>query len=100
MANKAKDAVIAGALPGEIPVPLPGLAASKYATAKDEKPAPNNYDTKVTKTKEALALLNQIALKLLTQKETTKQAQLIVLSHVTEYLDTALAKVKEKVQLG
>ena len=58
MANKAKDAIMAGALPGEIPVPLPGLAASKHATIKDEKPVPKDYDTKVTKTKEVLALLN------------------------------------------
>ena len=66
MANKAEDAIMAGALPGEIPVPLPGLAAFKYATVKDKKPAPKDNDTKVTKTKEALALFNQIALKLLT----------------------------------
>ena len=58
MANKAKDAIIAGALPGEIPVPLPGFTASKYATAKDKKPASKDNDTKVTKTKETLALLN------------------------------------------
>ena len=58
MANKAKDAIMAGAFPGEIPVPLPGLAASKYATVKDEKPAPKDNNTKVTKTKKALALLN------------------------------------------
>ena len=65
MPNKAKDAIIAGALPGEIPVPLPGFAAFKYVIVKDEKPASKDKDTKVTKTKEALALLNQIAFKLL-----------------------------------
>ena len=58
MAYKAEDAIMAGALPGEISVPLPGLAAFKYATVKDEKPVPKDYDTKVTKTKEVLALLN------------------------------------------
>ena len=58
MANKAKDAVIGGVLPGEIPVPLSGLTASKHATVKDEKPAPRDNNTKVTKTKKALALLN------------------------------------------
>ena len=100
MANKAEDAVMAGALPGEIPVPLPGLAASKYVMAKDEKPVPRDNDTKVTRTKEALALLNQIALVLLAQKETTEQVRLIVLSHITEHLDTALAKAKGEAQLG
>ena len=58
MANKAEDAIMAGALSGEIPVFLPGLAASKYVTVKDEKPVPKDYDAKVTKTKEVLALLN------------------------------------------
>ena len=58
MANKAKDAIMAGALPGEIPVPLPGLKAFKYATVKDEKPVPKDNNTKVIKNKEALTLLN------------------------------------------
>ena len=58
MANKAKDAIIAGAFSGEIPVSLPGLAAFKYVTVKDKKPASKDNDIKVTKTKKALALLN------------------------------------------